>query len=111
MTCDQRFRRARYTSLIEINTRVLLADRSTALARLRQRLRDRGVRLILDFVPNHTALDTRGSASIRTTTVPAPTNNWPRFRSTAVACDRRAASVCSHMGGIRIFWAGLIRCS
>jgi hypothetical protein len=28
-----------------------------ALARIRQRLRDRGLRLMLDFVPNHTALD------------------------------------------------------
>ena len=35
-----------------------------ALARLRQRLRQRGLRLMLDFVPNHTGLDHPGSKTI-----------------------------------------------
>ena len=40
---------------------------AAALARLRQRLQQRGLKLMLDFVPNHMAPDHPGSTSIRTT--------------------------------------------
>jgi hypothetical protein len=82
MTCDQRFRRARYTSLIEINTRVLLADRSTALGRS----------VTLDDV-TESVLDGRGRdfefvwllpASPSRTIAPTTTSAWTR-RSPAFA--------------------------
>ena len=38
-------------------TRASRPRRRSALARLRERLRARGLRLMLDFVPNHTGLD------------------------------------------------------
>ena len=48
-----------------------------ALARLRQRLRKRGLRLMLDFVPNHTGLDHPGSKNTPSITSGARNRTWP----------------------------------
>ena len=61
-----------------------------ALARLRQRLRQRGLKLMLDFVPNHMALgSSRGSTSIPTTSSTAPRPTWLARRRTTAACKRK----------------------
>ena len=54
-----------------------------ALARLRERLRARGLRLMLDFVPNHTAWITPGWKTTPSITSPGPTWIWrARHRTT-----------------------------
>lgn len=53
-----------------------------ALARLRERLRARGLSLMLDFVPNHTGLDHPGWRTIPSITSQAPSRTWRRRRRT-----------------------------
>jgi hypothetical protein len=79
-----------------------------ALARLRKRLRERGLRLMLDFVANHTALDHRWVEEhleyyVRGTEL--------GHRTTILGRSGRMATCCLLTGGIRTSRAGPIRCS
>ena len=83
-----------------------------ALARLRERLRERGLRLMLDFVPNHTGLDhpwvedhpeyyIAGTASW----------TWRGRRRTTPGSSASGAICCWPMAATRISPAGPTRCS
>ena len=83
-----------------------------ALARLRERLRQRGLRLLLDFVPNHTGLDhpwvedhpeylhSRHGDS-----------TWPGRRRTTPGSNASRATCCWPTGAIRTSPAGRTPCS
>ena len=83
-----------------------------ALARLRERLRERGLRLMLDFVPNHMALDHPGSkthpeyyvrgAELDLLRAPAELHLGPAAQ---------AATCCWPTAAIRTSRAGRTRCS
>ncbi len=83
-----------------------------ALARLRERLRQRGLRLMLDFVPNHTAWIIPGSRTIPSTSSPAPSPTWPARRRTTPGSKRKQRrSRCWPTAAIRTSPAGPTRCS
>ena len=74
-----------------------------ALARLRQRLQQRGLKLMLDFVPNHMAPDHPGSTSIRNTSSTAARVIWRARRRTTAECKRKTAPWCWPTAATRTF--------
>ena len=63
-----------------------------ALARLRERLRQRGLRLILDFVPNHVAPDHRWVESIRSSSSQGRRSSSRRSRRITARLDTAGGS-------------------
>jgi hypothetical protein len=82
-----------------------------ALARIRQRLKERGLRLMLDFVPNHTRRTIRGSRTIPSTTSAAPRQTWHGPLTTTRASGAVTVIACSRSGATRAFQAGQTPCN
>ena len=84
-----------------------------ALARLRERLRARGLQLLLDFVPNHTAPDHPWVERAPRVLRPGQRGRtWRASRRTTRACDGRAGDLrCSPTAAIRTSTAGPTRSS
>ena len=83
-----------------------------ALGRLRERLRTRDLRLLLDFVPNHTALDHPWVEEHPEYYVQGTEADLARTPQNYTWVDAKARrSCCSRMGAIRTSRAGRTRCS
>jgi hypothetical protein len=82
-----------------------------ALARLRERLRKRGLRLMLDIVPNHTGPDHPWVEDHPSTTSPAPSGTWAGRPPTTSGSSARAESCSWPTGAIRTSRAGPTPCS
>ena len=82
-----------------------------ALARLRERLRARGLRLMLDFVPNHTALDHPWVEDLPEYYVAGTELDLARERGTTRGSSGQRATCCWLMAGTPTSRAGRIRCS
>ena len=73
-----------------------------ALARLRTRLSHRGLKLLLDFVPNHTGLDHPWVRNIPSITFPVAKSTWPGRRTTISGSSAKPATCCWRTGVIPI---------
>ena len=82
-----------------------------ALMRLRERLRQRGLRLLLDFVPNHTGLDHPWVENHPEYYIPEPNGTWLGPRRTIPGSSGSKATCSSPTGAIRTSRAGRTRCS
>ena len=82
-----------------------------ALARLRERLRGRGLRLMLDFVPNHTGLDDPWVEHHPEYYVPGTEIDLARAPQNYTWARRTGATGSWLMAGTRTSPAGRIRCS
>ena len=82
-----------------------------ALARLRERLRARGMRLMLDFVPNHTGIDHPWVQEHPEYYVAGTDVDLARSLGTTPGSTVRKAIGCSPTGATRTSRAGPTRCS
>ena len=83
-----------------------------ALARLRERLRARGLRLLLDFVPNHTGLDHPWVQAHPEYFVPGTDDDLARApQNYTLAPGRGTVIACSPTDATRTSPAGQTRCS
>jgi alpha amylase-like protein len=82
-----------------------------ALARLRERLRSRGLRLMLDFVPNHTGSIIPGWRIIPNIMCLEQRRTWRARLITTPGSSERSVICCWRMDGILISRDGQIRCS
>jgi len=81
-----------------------------ALARFRARLAARGIRLMLDFVPDHTAPIIRGCARIPSSTSREVPTTWLASPTTTCGSRRMAAPACWLTGATRTSPAGPMPC-
>ena len=82
-----------------------------ALERLRQRIHQRGMRLMLDFVPNHTAPDHPWTRHIPNSMSGVRKRSCARSRKITLASKLREDPWCWPMAGIPTFPDGPTRCS
>ena len=82
-----------------------------ALARLRDRLRARGLRLMLDFVPNHTGLDHPWVDSHPDYYIPGTVADLEREPQNYTRVEARAATSSWHTAATRTSRAGRTRCN
>jgi glycosidase len=78
---------------------------------LRERLKKRGLKLMLDFVPNHMGLGHPGPRNTRSISSAGPRRTWPAPRRTTPGSSAGAATRSSPTGATLISRAGPTPCS
>ena len=82
-----------------------------ALERLRRRLHARGLRLMLDFVPNHMAPDHPWTGSDQSSSYAGARRCWRRSRRTMRPSRQQPVPWCWRMAAIPTFRDGRTRCN